>query len=130
MSYTFRIDTEAARERVIDFIRRVPLGVIATVKQEKRSTEQNARFWAMLTDLSNQCEIAGGKYSPDVWKFMVMHAYGHEVQMLPSLNGKGFVPINYRSSHLSVGEMTDLMEWMAAYGAENGVQWSNEEQAA
>jgi len=66
-------------------------------------------------------------HTPDVWKHLVMHACGHDVQFEIGLDGKPF-PTGFRSSKLTVGQMSDLIEWIYAYGAEHNVQWSEPEQ--
>jgi hypothetical protein len=78
-------------------------------------------MWAMLTDVSRQKEHMGRKYTPDQWKVIFLHAIGREVQFIPALDGQGFIPWGQSSSDLSVKEMTDLIEFMFAWGAENGV---------
>lgn len=84
----------------------------------------------MLTDVSTQIEHAGRRYSPDEWKVLFMHALGQEVKFLPGLDGKTFVPMGYRSSDLSVAEMTDLIEFMFAWGAEHGVVFMDDRTVA
>jgi len=59
-----------------------------------------------------------------------MHACGREVQFIPSLDNSTFIPWGQSSSDLSVGEMSDLIEFMQAWGAENGVVFHDEPEAA
>jgi hypothetical protein len=105
-----------------------PDGWIVTIKEPTRTLEQNARFWAMLTDLSKQ-KAGGIVATPDDWRALVMHACGFECQFLQGLDGRPF-PVGFRSSQLTVRQMRDLMEWMAAYGDEQGVIWSEPASAA
>jgi hypothetical protein len=97
-------------------------GWIMTLKEPNRTNDQNARFWAMLTDLSEQ-KPEGVEETPAGWKFLVMNAAGHECQFMMGLNKRPFAT-GFRSSHLTVSEMRDLMDWMDAYGAEHGVVWT------
>jgi hypothetical protein len=99
-------------------------------KDAKRSLPQNDRFWAMLTDVATQKEHAGRKYTPDQWKILFMHACGREVQFIPSLDNKTFIPWGQSSSDLSKQEMTDLIEFMFAWGSENGVTFHDQSEAA
>lgn len=112
------------REAAISLIRRAPTGSRVEVKGEKRSLPQNERMWAMLTNVATQKDHGGRRYSPDKWKVIFMHACGREVQFIPSLDGTAFIPWGQSSSDLSKGEMSDLIEFMFAWGAENGVVWS------
>jgi hypothetical protein len=97
-------------------------GWIMTIKEPTRTNDQNARFWAMLTDLSEQ-KPEGVEETAAGWKFLVMNAAGHECQFMMGLNRRPFAT-GFRSSQLSVSEMRDLMTWMEVYGAEHGVVWS------
>ena len=48
-------------------------------------------------------------------------ACGREVQFLPGLDGTTFIPWGQSSSDLSKEEMSNLMEIIAAFGAQHGV---------
>jgi len=93
----------------------------------KRSLPQNDRMWAMLTDIAAQKDHMGRKYPPDGWKLIFMAAIGREIQFIPSLDGRAFIPWGQSSSDLSKQEMTDLIDFMAAWGAESGVTFHDGE---
>lgn len=126
------LNTAADRERVVQYARKAPWGSRVEFKAERRTLAQNDRLWAMLTDISTQKEHAGRKFTPDQWKVLFMAACGREVQFLPSLDGSTFIPWGQSSRDLSKEEMTNLIEFMFAWGAENGVQFHEpkQEQAA
>jgi hypothetical protein len=44
-----------------------PLVVSVDAYVAKRSTQANARYWAMLDDIAEQAEIEGKRFSRDVW---------------------------------------------------------------
>ena len=50
-----------------------------------------------------------------------MHACGKEVRFLPALDGKGFVPFGMSSSALSKADFSELLEFILAWCAENGI---------
>lgn len=87
-----------------------------------RSVEQNARMWAMLTEVSEQVEWYGVKLSPEEWKD-VFTASLRKQRAVPNLDGTGFVVLGLHTSKMSIGEMGDLMTLMEAFGAERGVQF-------
>lgn len=84
----------------------------------------------MLSDIAQQKEHGGRKYTPDQWKCLFMHACGREMQFVPSLDGTSFMPLGYRSSELTKEEMSALIECMFAWGAENGVTFHDQQAAA
>jgi hypothetical protein len=120
----------ADRARAARYIAQAPSGTRVEFKAAKRTLPQNDRMWAMLTDIAQQKEHCGRKYTPDEWKVLFMHACGRETQFVPALNGNGFLPLGYRSSDLSKQEMSDLIECMFTWGAENGVVFHDQQEAA
>ena len=93
------------------------------IKPEKRSSEQNARMWAMLGDVSKQVEWYGKKLSPEDWKH-VFSASLRKLQVVPNLDGTGFVALGMSTSKMTKAEFSELMELMSAFGAEREVVWS------
>jgi hypothetical protein len=121
--YLVVLNTNADRDKAARFIREAPLGTRIEVKAAKRSLPQNDRMWAMLSDIAVQKDHNGRKYTPDQWKVIFLSALGREVQFVPSLDGKAFIPFGQSSSDLSKAEMSDLIELILSWGAENGVQF-------
>lgn len=103
-------------------VERAPADAVVNIRAATRTSDQNARMWAMLSDVS-RAKPEGRMHTPDVWKALFMHACGHAVQFELGLNGQPF-PTGFRSSHLSKAEMSDLMECIAEYGARHDVRWS------
>lgn len=126
----FYLANEAVRARVCEFVKSAPEGYRVEIKEQKRSLDQNSRLWAMLTDVSLQATHSGRKYEPEIWKCIFMHALGREVKFIPSLEGDSVIPLTYRSSDLSKSEMSELIEFMMAWGTENGVVFHDVKQPA
>lgn len=125
--------TKSDVERAHRYIDAAPMGTRVEFKAAKRSLPQNDHMWALLTDISVQKEHHGRKYTPDQWKVIFLAAIGREVQFIPALGGAGFIPWGQSSSDLSKQEMSDLIEFILAWGAENGVVFhgpANSEEAA
>lgn len=123
------LNGQAQRERAIDWIERAKTGSRIEFKGPCRTLEQNSRFWAMLTDVAVQGRVNGRRFNTEQWKLMFLHAYaeerGIEIKYLPALNRAGMVPCGRSSSDLSVTEMSELMDFMSAWGAENNIAWSD-----
>jgi hypothetical protein len=122
---TFRtiLSTDKARARAIELIVQAQDGWIAELREPRRTGEQNDKMWAMLTDIS-RAEPMGRKHTPDDWKAILMNACGWECQFIEGLDGRPF-PQGFRSSQLTKGQMSSLIEFMFAFGAEHGVAWSD-----
>jgi hypothetical protein len=115
----------AVRERAIKWIRGLPDGTRVEFRGPTRTLDQNDRMWAMLTDISRQHAHHGRKYDPADWKVLALTALGREMRFAPAIDGHGFVPLGTSSSKLSKAEMSDLIEFLFAFGAENGIVWSD-----
>lgn len=115
------------REQVVELVRRVPDGTRVDFTSDKRSTEQNSRMWAMITDVARQLTWYGRPLDPDDWKLVFMDALvrhrKEEVRVVPNIDGSGFVPLGRSTSKLSKSEMSDLMEIIAAFGAQHEVRF-------
>lgn len=96
---------------------------------EIRSPEQNAKFHAMVRDVSRQVEWAGARMDEDEWKrIFLAAAHGQKVVPNPfDPHGTFIVVNNRRSSGLIKPLMADLITQIEAFGAERGVDWSEDE---
>lgn len=121
---------DADRTLAKRWVDQMPSGSRLEFKKPKRSLPQNDRLWAMLTDIATQKEHCGRRYTPSQWKVLFMHACGREVQFIPALDNTTFIPWGQSSSDLSKEEMTALIEFMFAWGAENGVAFHEPAEAA
>lgn len=115
------IHSDFDRRRAAKWCEKAPDGCRVEFKAEKRSLEQNARLWAMLTDVAIQAQHNGRRYTPDQWKCLFLYACGREVQFIPALDNKTFLPWGQSSSDLSKAEMTELFAFIEAWGVENGI---------
>ena len=120
MTHKVILRDRARREQAKRYIDAAPDGYVVTLAAPKRSGDQNARFWALLTDIS-RAKPNGRTMTPERWKAAFMQSFGHQVQFEHDLEGRPF-PIGHSSSALSKAEMRDLMDFMEAWCAENGVK--------
>lgn len=123
-----RITDEATRARAQHWARIAEPGVTVTFRKPTRSSDQNAKLWAMINDIRQQKEKHGKDMSADVWKAVFMRACEHEVAFATGLDGEPF-PIGFRSSQLSVSQMADLITFIIQWGDEVGIEWSKEAKA-
>jgi len=96
------------------------------LKPETRSLEQNARLWAMLTDISQQVDWYGKKLSPEDWKHVFSSSL-RKLDVVPNLDGTGFVALGLSTSKMTRAEMSDMQTLMEAFGAGKGVKFRAQE---
>lgn len=116
------------RQRAQKLILRAPDGYVVSVSEPKRTAEQNDRMWAMLTDISHQKPL-GRAHTPDDWKAIFMNACGWECQFVEGLDGRPF-PQGFRSSQMTKGQMSKMIDFMLAFGAEHQIRWSEPQSLA
>jgi hypothetical protein len=118
----FRLSTPIARQNASRAVINAPQDFVVEVKPATRSILQNARLWAMLTDISRQVEWHGLKLAPEDWKHIFSAGLKRQ-RAVPGLDG-GFVVLGQSTSKMTKAEMSELQELMSAFGAERDVRWS------
>lgn len=116
----FRL-TETNRRHVAEQVVNLPEGYVIKAGPPTRSLEANAAMWAMLTDISEQVVWHGRKLSQESWKHVFTSSLKKQ-DVVPGLDG-GFVVLGQSTSSMTKQEMSDLLELMAAFGANNNVQF-------
>lgn len=120
MKRVYILNHAEARRRAIQAIQDAQDGFAVTISEPTRSLDQNARLWASLSDVSQQVEWYGKKLSPEDWK-NVFTASLKKMEVVPNLDGTGFVALGQSTSRMSKRELSDLLELVYAFGAEKGV---------
>lgn len=119
---------DSQRAYAAEAIRQAPQFSTVSILAPTRTPPQNKKLWAMLRDVS-QAKPEGRLWVPDTWKAAFMHSSGHQCQFAEGLDGSGPFPVGYRSSHLNVPQMRDLIEVIYEYGARHAVQWAETERS-
>jgi hypothetical protein len=127
----FILAHDLARQNAVRAVQEAPEGFSVTVAEPRRNLDQNARMWAMLGDVAQQVDWYGKRLTSEDWKHVFSSSL-RRLEVVPNLDGTGFVALGMSTSSMSKREMADLIELMFAFGAERGVIWSDpkERQAA
>jgi hypothetical protein len=123
MTHVVTLTSPYSRAKARQLIDKAPAGYVCWIKAAKRSNDQNAKLWAMLTDIS-LAKPEGRRHTPDDWKAVFMNAAGWDVQFVEGLDGRPF-PSGFRSSRMTVKQMADLITYIQEYGDQHDVQWSD-----
>lgn len=113
-----------ARSNAVEAVRTAPDGYCVEVKQRTRTLEQNAKMWAMLSDVARQVVWHGQHLTPENWKDVFTAALKRQ-QVVPGVDG-GFVVLGTSTSRMTKGEMVELIEFMHAFAADRDIDWSDE----
>lgn len=95
---------------------------VMEIRERTRSDEQNDALHGLIAQILKQRpHLNGLKMTKESYKAVFMQALGHEMPMLPTLAGDGFFPAGLRTSKLTVGEFSALIEFVLSWCAEQGV---------
>lgn len=121
---TVRLVGDTQRQLAKRLIDQAPHAAIVNIKPESRNSEQNAKLWAMLSDIA-RAKPEGRELTTDAWKCLFMQAAGFSFHWEPGIDGRGVVPCGFKSSRLTKAEFADLITCVQEYGDRHGVQWSD-----
>jgi hypothetical protein len=124
MAQTVILAGQSQRDFAKRLIDAAPVNGVVTIREATRNNDQNARMWAMLSDVS-RAKPEGRQWTPETWKAAFMHVLGHQVQFCEGLDGSGPFPLGFRSSRLTVRQMADLITVIQEYGDRHGVRWTD-----
>ena len=114
---------QARREYAKRLIDSADAGDVVRIGKPTRSAIQNAKLWPMLQDIKQQVPRLE-RFSTDQIKDIFMNALKVELQYLPCLEGEGMFPVGMKTSTLSKAQFAGLIEIIYAFGAREGVLWS------
>jgi hypothetical protein len=123
MAQYFTLRSDEIRRNAINEILAAEDGSRVTIAPAQRSNDQNAKMWAMLADVA-RAKPEGRNWTPETWKAAFMHYLGHQVMFADGLDGSGPFPVGFRTSRLTVAQMSDLITVIYQYGDEHGVEWT------
>lgn len=117
---------EQTRHRMAQAFVDAPDGWFMTLQPATRSLDQNALLHALFGHLAKQAKWHGRVLNAVQWKTLMISAHaiatGLGADMVPGLEGE-WVNIRESSAQMGVGRMSSLIEYVFAWGANNGVRW-------
>lgn len=117
------------RAKVCRWAQNVEPGTVIEFRKARRSPDQNALLWAMLTDVARQVDWYGQKLTAEDWKD-VFTASLRKSRVIPGIEAGSFVVLGMRTSDMTKDEFSNLIELIHAFAAERGVVFSGETDAA
>lgn len=92
----------------------------------QRSSDQNAKLHALLSDIASQRQWAGQWLDVEDWKRLITAAWeranGRQARIFPSLDGAGIDVVYQRTSRMSKQDMIELIEYATAWAIQNEVK--------
>jgi len=116
----FFIINETNKRHIADQVMAAPVGHVVRVSEPTRNLEQNAALWAILAEISQHVVWHGRKLDAESWKHIFSSSLKRQ-DVVPNLDGTGFVVLGQSTSNMSKREFSDLLELINAFAAERGV---------
>lgn len=114
--------TRTNRAKAVEGVQRAPDGYVLELREPKRTDEQNSALHGLIAQILKQRPYhCGMRMSKETYKGIFMHAIGREPTMVPNLEGDGFFPMGLSTSALRIGEFAQLMEFILAWAAKEGL---------
>ena len=138
----FRLVHDLARQNAHKAIDAAPDGFMVVVSEPEKRRVQEEKYHAMIADIARDCAFMGKKWDRETWKRLLLDAYVRvarsiayaegmadpfpdQSQVIPALDGHGFVQLGVQSRSFKVKQASDFIEYLYAYGSEQGVRWSD-----
>lgn len=126
MKKTFILHSSAHRNKAIDAVREAGDDFVVTISEPRRSLVQNALMWVLLQELADQVDWHGQKLTAENWKDMCTAALKQQ-EVVPGIE-KGFVVLGTSTRRMTKQEMSDLIEFIYAFGAAHNVVFGTDEE--
>lgn len=94
-----------------------------------KSREQEKKYHAMIGEVSDQAQHLGSKWEAEDWKRLLLDKFARETgrthgKIIPNLDQNGVVEVGIQSRRFSVSDGGEFIEWLYAWGTENGITFS------
>lgn len=95
--------------------------------QPIRSLPQNSLLHVICADVAKQKDWAGKKRDTEAWKRLFAENWCRDIGMspgevVPSLDGESVVILNISTRRLKKAQMADLITWIYAWCAHEGIK--------
>ena len=96
------------------------------IKAESKSRDQERLYHAMIDEIAQQASHMGAKWDAEdfkrllVWQFL-KDSGQNGGKVVPSLDGTGIVQLGQQTRKFTKEQASEFVEWLHAWGAENGV---------
>lgn len=137
MKKRFVLAHDMARRGAMEYVARAPAGYVVEIREPGKTRDQEERYHAMIGDIARQWEFMGQRWHQDDVKRLLVDGFAqvmreagtplsHDGRVVPSIDGKRVVQLGVQTRKFRKREASEFIEYLFAFGAEHGIQWSNE----
>jgi len=97
-----------------------------SIRAESKSRDQECKYHAMIEEISKQASHLGSTWGAEDWKRLLLDKFARETErvsgkIIPNLDKTGVVEVGLQSRKFTVSDGSEFIEWLHAWGAENGI---------
>lgn len=123
---TFILISDLVRNNALNAVREAPDDWRIRIEPPLRSSDQNAKLHALLSDLAKSPVTWSGKRRTlDEWKALMVSGHavatGKQGEVIPGIEGE-FVAIRESTAQMGVARASSLIEYVMAFCVSNGVE--------
>lgn len=101
-----------------------------SIRPETKSREQEEKYHAMIGEISKQASHLGSTWGAEDWKRLLLDKFARETdrvsgKVIPNLDKNGVVEVGLQSRKFSISDGAEFIEWLYAWGAENGIEFAS-----
>ncbi len=102
--------------------------LVLEIRPESKTRDQEKKYHAMIGDVAEQAQHLGAKWEPEDWKRLLVDKFARETdrtpgKIIPNLDKTGVVEVGVLTRNFSRRDGSDFIEWLYAWGVENGIEW-------
>lgn len=104
--------------------------MVIEIRPIGKSREQEEKYHAMIGEVAKQAQHLGASWQAEDWKRLLIDKFARETgrthgKVIPNLDKTGVVEVGIQSRKFSTSDGSEFIEWLHAWGAENGITYSD-----
>ena len=105
--------------------------LVGEFRFESKTRDQEMKYHAMVGDIAQQAQHLGATWEAEDWKRLLIDKFARETgrthgKVIPNLDSNGVVEVGVLSRKFSRKDGSEFIEWLHAWGAENGCEFTEE----
>jgi len=126
-----------ARRRAQQAVSEAPDGFVVAIGAATKRRIQEERYHALIDEIAAQSTYAGKRWDRENMKRILVDEFVDAMkqmgtplrqsgQLIPSENGQRVIQLGVQTRDFTVKEASDFIDFLTAWGAERGVEFSEE----
>ena len=104
--------------------------LVLEIKEVSKTREQEKLYHALIGEIAKQAEHAGAKWDAEDWKRFLLDQFARDTgraggKVAPSLDFTGLIQLGLQSRKFSKADAIEFVEWLLAWGANNGIEFQD-----